>query len=214
LLSESDFTDITQVRRTGLAGGQPAKRWDVIYVCCPNGFNERTKNWRLAKLCLTRLSEELGTTALLVGRKDAPDVPDVPGIETTDELPWDELMGCLAQARTLLVPNRLDASPVLLTEALCLDVPVVVNRRILGGWKYVVAETGRFFTDEQDVTDAVAACLRGDFATSAWFRTFYGPDNAGRRLAEFLRSILRAEQSGTQRSLPAWRHAHLASQIP
>jgi hypothetical protein len=29
----------------------------------------------------------------------------------------------------------LDASPALLTEALCLDVPVVVNHRILGGWR-------------------------------------------------------------------------------
>jgi hypothetical protein len=71
-------------------------------------------------------------------------------------------MACLAQARVAFFPNVLDASPVLLTEALCLDVPVVVNRRILGGWKYVRPDTGRFFTDQDDVTGAVAACLAGD----------------------------------------------------
>jgi hypothetical protein len=80
----------------------------------------------------------------------------VPGIETCGELPWHELMARLTQARVAFFPNVLDASPVFLTEALCLDVPIVVNRRILGGWKYVRPGTGRFFTDENDVTGAVA----------------------------------------------------------
>jgi glycosyltransferase involved in cell wall biosynthesis len=185
LISISDFTDPDWVCADGL--GLPThKRWDLIYVCCANRFNELTKNWALARRCLSRLARELGISALLVGRYQAPDVPAVPGVETCGELPWHELMVYLAQSRAAFFPNALDASPVFLTEALCLGVPVVVNRRILGGWKYVQPETGRFFTDENDVADAVAACLAGGFAPRDWFRANHGPDRAAGRLAAFL----------------------------
>jgi hypothetical protein len=187
-ISFSDFTDPDWVCPSGL-GTPTEKRWDLIYSCCPNDFNEKTKNWDLAKLCLTRLVRELGITALLVGRDKAPDVPDLPGIEVCDELPWDEHMARLSQARVAFLPNVLDASPRFLTEALCMDVPVVVNRRILGGWKYVNLGTGRFFTDENDVVTAVSECLTHRFAPHAVFRADHGPDNASRRLAAFVRRV-------------------------
>lgn len=188
LISISDFTDPDWVSASGL-GTPTQKRWDVIYLCCANPFNELTKNWALAKRCLSRLAHDLGITALLVGRDQAPDIPDVPGIETCGELPWHELMPLLAQSRAAFFPNVLDASPVFLTEALCLDVPVVVNRRILGGWKYVAPDTGRFFTDENDVTSAVTACLTERFAPRARFSAIHGPDRAAGRLAAFLDTV-------------------------
>jgi glycosyltransferase involved in cell wall biosynthesis len=197
LMSISDFTDPEWVSPSGL-DTPTKKRWDLIYLCCANHFNEMTKNWALAKRCLSRLARDLGITVLLVGRDQAPDVPDVPGIETRAEMPWDELMSCVAQARVAFFPNVLDASPVFLTEALCLDVPVVVNHRILGGWKYVTAETGRFFTDEDDVTDAVAACLAERFTPRAWFSANHGPERAASRLGVFLNSLADLTQ-------PQWR---------
>ncbi len=116
-------------------------------------------------------------------------MPDVPGVETRGELPWDQLMACLAQSRVAFFPNVLDASPVFLTEALCLDVPIVVNQRILGGWKYVRLETGRFFTGADDVAGAVTACLTERFAPRAWFRAHHGPGHAAGRLAAFLDAV-------------------------
>jgi glycosyltransferase involved in cell wall biosynthesis len=188
LISVSDFTDPEWVSVDGL-DLSTEKRWDLIYVCCANRFNELTKNWALARRCLARLARDLGITALLVGREEAPDVPDEPGIETCGELPWDELMSNLAQSRVAFFPNALDASPVFLTEALCLDVPVVVNQRILGGWKYVKPNTGRFFTDENDVTGAVSECLNERFSPRTWFCATHGPENAASRLATFLRTV-------------------------
>ncbi len=188
LISVSDFTDPEWVSVDGL-DLSTEKRWDLIYVCCANRFNELTKNWALARRCLARLARDLGITALLVGREEAPDVPGEPGIETCGELPWDELMSYLAQSRVAFFPNTLDASPVFLTEALCLDVPVVVNQRILGGWKYVKPSTGRFFTDENDVTGAVADCLNERFSPRTWFCATHGPENAASRLATFLRTV-------------------------
>ena len=40
------------------------------------------------------------------------------------------------------------------TEAMSLNIPVVMNYHILGGWKYINEETGEFFHDSRDVVDA------------------------------------------------------------
>ena len=48
----------------------------------------------------------------------------------------------------------MDASPRILTESLCVNIPVLVNLNIIGGWKYVNSETGEFFRDETDLEEA------------------------------------------------------------
>jgi len=43
--------------------------------------------------------------------------------------------------------NVHDASPRVLAEAMCMDVPVLINWHILGGWKYATEQTGEDFVD-------------------------------------------------------------------
>lgn len=43
--------------------------------------------------------------------------------------------------------NVHDASPRVLAEAMCMDVPVLINWHILGGWKYATEQTGEDFYD-------------------------------------------------------------------
>lgn len=47
-----------------------------------------------------------------------------------------------------------------MSEALSLDTPVVVNKRIYGGWHYINEKTGAFFTDENDVVDVVLEVIQ------------------------------------------------------
>ena len=79
----------------------------------------------------------------------------------------------------MFAPNLHDASPRVLAEALCLDVPILVNRHILGGWKYVSNETGAFFGGEHDVVDAVRALLserrRAELQPRRWFKCAHFP---------------------------------------
>ena len=42
-------------------------------------------------------------------------------------------------------------------EAMCLEIPVIMNRHIVGGWKYINNYTGEFFSDSSDVVDAYKA---------------------------------------------------------
>ena len=80
----------------------------------------------------------------------------------------------MRRRRILFAPNLHDASPRVLAEALCLDVPILVNRHILGGWKYVTNATGAFFGGEHDVVDAVRVLLserrRAELQPRRWFK--------------------------------------------
>jgi hypothetical protein len=189
LMSGSDFVDDEQVWSTGCPDGPPPKRWDVVYSCLPNGFNDTQKNWSLARVCALKMASELDLRILLVGRADAPDVPDHPNIDVTPMLPWSELMQCTARSRLAFLPNVMDASPRVITEALALDVPVLVNRAILGGWKYVEEDTGRFFGDEHDVVAATEECLTARFHPRETLLRTYGKHRSARRLASELRAL-------------------------
>ena len=74
----------------------------------------------------------------------------------------------------LFAPNVHDASPRVLAEAMCLDVPILVNRHIVGGWKYVHSDTGAFFDSVDNVVPAFKKVIdglqRGDLHPREWFK--------------------------------------------
>lgn len=188
LISASDFTDYHQISPEKVARFGHLKKFDLVYAGAMERWKKKVKNWRLAARCIPKLCRELKLRALVIGSADA-EFPPSPWITFSPPRPWSELLAQLMHARFLFVPNTLDASPRLLTEALCLNVPVVVNRTILGGWKYINRFTGTFFDDERDVVESAATCLRHAVTPREWFRSNYGPYLAGQRLLRLLRSV-------------------------
>lgn len=188
LISVSDFTDYIRVSPQRVRRAGQSQGFDFVYVGAAEDWKKEVKSWGLAGRCLPRLTKELGLHGLVIGSLGG-DLAPSPDITFSPHLPWDDFLAELAQARFLFVPNGIDASPRLMAEALCLDVPLVVNRSILGGWKYVNAFTGVFFDGEHDVVDAVRKCLSRTLAPRDWFRTNYGPYLAGKRLLRLLKSV-------------------------
>jgi hypothetical protein len=189
LLGGSDFADYDRVWSLGSAGRTQAKRWDIVYSCLDNRFNEMQKNWEFAKACITRLCTELRLKVLIVGRSGTSDLPPVDGLEAREFLPWSDFLQCMARSRVAFFPNVLDASPRVMTEAMSLNLPVLVNRRILGGWKYVNDDTGRFFDDEANVVPLALEVLTGTLQPREWFIANHGKPWAEERLAELVREI-------------------------
>jgi len=187
LISESDFVDHASISPdTVCQGGDPGKDFDFVYVCLPGQWKEMTKNWTLAKRCLHRLCGDLNLKGLLLGRWQILDLPFHKNLTIVGDVPHQRTLEYLRRSRLLFVPSIMDASPRILAEALCLDVPILVNEQILGGWKYVSTSSGVFFRSEDDVADAARQCLRAGFQPRRWFGENYGPELSSERLAAFL----------------------------
>jgi hypothetical protein len=191
LLSHSDFTDYSFVSPTRLfQEADRRKDYDFVYVCQAGPGKEWVKNWDLAQRCLPVLCGQLRLKGILIGRDVIPSLPDYGGLLTIcGELPWRELMSVFTRSRFLFVPNVMDPSPRIITEALCMNTPILVNRMILGGWKYVNPFTGCFFESEFDVAVGARTCLQQWTSPRRWFIANHGPLLAGRRLSSFLSSF-------------------------
>lgn len=187
LLSHSDFTDPQNVEAVARRGGGDTDH-DFVYVGAEAAWKREAKNWELAALCVPRICEALGLRALVVGTPTH-DFRPSDSIRFASRLEWPSFLARLRRARFLFVPNVLDASPRVLAEALCLDVPIVVSRGILGGWKYVNPFTGVFFDNERDVVDAVQRCLGSPRSPRRWFAANFGPYLTGVRLLRSLREV-------------------------
>ena len=82
-------------------------------------------------------------------------------------------LNCIA-CRVLIAPNVHDASPRVLAEAMSLDVPILVNKYIVGGWKYVNEDTGAFFESADNVVPAFKEIMsrmqQGKLRPREWFK--------------------------------------------
>ena len=192
LLSESDFADHNIIRPDG-----SEKKYDFIYVCpktqrdgaCNPDWTSYNKNWTFALKCLEIMCGEFKLKGLLVGRKNC----NLPGLcvsnmTTTEFLPWKQLIKAYNQCKFIFVPNIHDASPRVITEALCCDIPIFVNSNILGGWKYVNSNTGMTFNNFDDFKYKLDVFLgrieryrpRDNFVKK------YGILNSGGKLLQFI----------------------------
>ncbi|CAL8470763.1 g10305 [Coccomyxa elongata] len=199
LLSESDFHDPD--RRDGGGSLVPfglPKEYDLIYSNQGGDWNDYARNWTLAKASFKRLITELGIKVIIMGRdltKEAdhdlsPLISSGHIVSHGPSTPWKDFLRYIESSRVLIAPNVHDASPRVLVEALSLNVPILVNRHILGGWKYVNGQTGAFFDSEENVVQMFSEIRakqdHAELRPRQWFRENWGKGKATLRLQAFL----------------------------
>lgn len=185
LISDSDFADVARLTDVARRPSKRMRSYDFVYVGAAEPWKREAKGERLAAACFEALAGA-GWRGAAVG---APNLEGAPAAVVLPPQPWPSLLALVASARFVLVTSGPDASPRVIAESLCLDVPVVVYQGILGGWKYVNRFTGEFFDSADDVAAAAARCAESARSPHGWFRTHYGPYHAGMRLASFLREL-------------------------
>ena len=175
------------------------KEYDFIYLClndseteCKPGWQSYNRNWDLAKKCLVVMCRDYQLKVLIIGRKECEFTDFCKGIVKVipDLLPFVEFQKELQKCRFLFVPNIADASPRVITECMCYNIPVLVNYNILGGWHNVIPyKTGEFFTDENNVSAALDKLLTNykDYQPREWFIQNRGLENSGAEFADFLK---------------------------
>lgn len=173
------------------------KEYDFIYCCledndkCENGWQSYNRNWELAKKCLEIMCEKFNLKGILVGRKNCKFTDKCNGIvKVTSFLPYVEFQSEMKKCKFLFVPNISDASPRVITEAICNNMPVLVNYNIVGGWHNVISGiTGEFFTDENDLVDGLNKITKNydSYQPRKWFQSNRGSKKSGKILADFLK---------------------------
>jgi len=192
LLSESDFVNTQNLKQ----GEENKKEYDFIYVClkdndkCKDGWQSHNRNWDLAKKCLNVMCNKFYLKGLLIGRINC----ELPSgchnlMQTTDFMDYSKFIDQYHRSRFIFCPNLYDASPRILAEALCRNLPCLVNYNIVGGWKYVNSETGEFFNDEKDFETALEKLLNNfdKYQPKQYFLTHHGKQNEGKKLLEFIK---------------------------
>ncbi len=93
----------------------------------------------------------------------------------------------MKKSNFIFVPNISDASPRVITEALCYNLPALVNYNIFGGWHNIISnQTGELFNDENDIRDALKKILTNDYCPREWYVRNKGYKNSGAIFASFL----------------------------
>ena len=194
--SESDFIDCNVYK----PDESVEKTFDFIYICLKvddkktlcDDWATHNKNWKLAKKCLDIFCNKFKLKGLLIGRKgcELPNGCSYMESPSTNMLKYDEFVKLYKKAKFIFVPNEIDASPRVLTEALSNNLACLVNKNILAGWKYVNDKTGELFNDENDVEKAVEKLLEGlknkTYKPRDYYVKNYSVEHSGKRLKDFL----------------------------
>ncbi|CAJ1362940.1 unnamed protein product [Effrenium voratum] len=161
------------------------------------GWSSFAKNWTFVKQALEVMCSEFDIKGVLVATKDkqnrkACSIPESckGKITQTQFLGQDGFFDYVRQSKFLFLPQVHDASPRVSTQALALDVPLLTNWHIMGGWKYVNEKTGEFFHDLSDFRESLKTILakadRHEYEPRQWLMANYGDSISGARLREFI----------------------------
>lgn len=167
------------------------------------GWASYNKNFSFVREALEVMcSEEYNVTGVLVANKNKantkactiPSSCDGKIVQTTF-LDQRQFFTYLSQSRWAFLPQICDASPRVSTQALSMNKPLLMNRNIMGGWKYLLpGVTGEEFHDINDFKAKLRTILdntRGKespYKPLEFVRENYGNDIAGIRLLEFVKS--------------------------
>lgn len=189
LLTEADLKDVKNIVVKPVE-----KEYDFMYVClqdnekCDPGWQSYNRNWDLAKECLEVMCETFKLRGVLVGRQNCKFSDKCDGIvKTYAFLPYHEFQELMQKCKFLFVPNIYDASPRVITESICYDIPVLVNKNILGGWHNVIPSvTGEFFSNKDDIIAAITKLKTTKYTPRKWYIENRGREKSGKELASFL----------------------------
>jgi len=179
---------------------------DVLNDCV--GWASYNKNFSFVREALEVMcSDEFNVTGVLVANKDKKDTRacTIPKacegkiVQTTFLADQNKFFDYLSKARWAFLPQVCDASPRVSTQALSMNIPLLMNQNIMGGWKYMDEGVksglpiGEYFHDMSNFKDSLRRILdntRGNnspYKPLQFVKSNYGNERSGRRLYDFIK---------------------------
>jgi glycosyltransferase involved in cell wall biosynthesis len=171
LMSESDFLDTSffpsQIR---------PKKYDYVYFTgndYPSGYFYKGFDNFLKILPVLHSMQLKGIVIVYVFKSDKWVFPlseyekellKLPSLKIKfKNLTKQEVSQTMAESKFCIFPNKTDCSPRMIPESFINNIPILMNKDILGGWKYIeeTPELGRFFNpmDSSSVQTAIEQTL-------------------------------------------------------
>jgi len=189
------------------------KEYDFIYIClkdgdkkesdkdCPMGWQAEIRQWETVKKLLDIMCKEFKLKGLLIGRVGC----EIPAqchqlMETTDFMEYNTFIKQYNKSRFILSGSFQDASPRVVSEGMCYNLPVLMNKNILGGWQYINDETGEFYNpnDINEFKITLQKFLKkldnNEYHSREWFIKHYGKYNSGKKLKTFISQVFKESE--------------------
>jgi hypothetical protein len=136
------------------------------------------------------MCSEFGLKGLIVGRENCGLENEEYGkyLEVVGWLDWYVLQEKMRESKFLFVPNIFDASPRVVAECITKNLQVLMNRKIMCGFKYINYKTGELFNDETDIRNALTNLMAKPATVSPkkWWAENYSQEKSQKLLRDFL----------------------------
>mmetsp|Transcript_3067 Transcript_3067/g.6376 ORF Transcript_3067/g.6376 Transcript_3067/m.6376 type:complete len:786 (+) Transcript_3067:1646-4003(+) len=203
-MSHSDFSVLEIDYDVEVAQGKHEKKYDFIYAMTNTeaevkngctGWGAYAKNWPLAKKAMDIMCLEMNFTGVVLGIVDSNgNSCEIPPscqnkVVTAPFVNYFEGLNFMRQSKFLFLPQVYDASPRVAVEAMSLNVPLLMNNQIVGGWKYINDETGEFFNDNMsDFRSSLVKLVNrlDSYSPRSYVELNYGTKIAGSKLRAFV----------------------------
>jgi len=208
-IAESDFANYEQHK----PDPSVKKEYDFIYIClkdgdkkpedkdCPLGWQSTIREWTKVKQLLDIMCKKYKLKGLLIGRIGC----EIPSqchqlMETTDFMEYHTFIKQFNRCKFILTASYADASPRTATEAICFNLPVLMNKNILGGWQYMSDKTGSFYNPDnldefpKTLENFLKKLNNNEYTPREWFIKNYGKYNTGKRLLKFVNEVFKPEE--------------------
>jgi GR25 family glycosyltransferase involved in LPS biosynthesis len=164
------------------------KQYD-FFCSLPNGeWNTWIRGIDVARKWLNYMADEMNLKILVGGGDRRPDFSEK--IEFTGHLGWDIFLQKMNSCKYLFNASRYDASPRIIIEALCLNLPVLLNKDILGGWKYINKSTGSLFFYDQPIKNTVNRFIKNEYNPQQWMKINFNIESNKKLLASTVNKLM------------------------
>jgi hypothetical protein len=191
LISESDFVNLNKLK----SAKKNKKKYDFIYICLDGNmkWQEYIHRWHFAIRAIEIMCNKYNLKGLLVGRKNSSRLPNIKNkdlLEMTELLKKEDFIKKMKQCKFLFECAGSSASPRVITESMALDLPVLLNKNIIGGWKYINNKTGETFVNINDFEEKLNLLLNNynNYEPRKYLENNFGIEKSGKKLLKFLKN--------------------------
>jgi GR25 family glycosyltransferase involved in LPS biosynthesis len=164
------------------------KKYD-FFCNLPNGdWNDWIRSKEVAKKWLNYMADMMDLKILIGGGDKEYGFSEK--ITFLGHLSWNKFIENMNSSKYCINFARYDASPRVIMEALFLNIPVLLNQDILGGWKYINNSTGKLFFYDESIEECINNFISSKYEPLKWMKLNFNVENNKIILAKNINKLM------------------------